>query len=955
MKISNYNDWQQERILLLEEIRRLQEENALLKQRIGIKEDNRREEEHDEHMESAMHRLSPQDKVSLFRSLFRGRDDVFARRWFSKTSGKGGYQPVCANEWNPQVCDKKKYKCADCPYREFLSLDYNAVFNHLAGKDELGRDVIGIYAITEENKCFFICADFDDKSCKYGFQDDVHAYCSVCKEWHLPFSVERSRSGNGAHVWIFFKEAIPAQKARKLGYAILTEATNRNGKMSFKSYDRFIPNQDFLPEGGLGNLIALPLQGKARKEGNSVFVDETFTPYSDQWEYLLSIQKLHEENVDNILAQHNIGQETMGKMSKSTEKKPWENPLPLNLAKSDFPNTLEIIKANMLFVQTKCISAKVTNYLKRLASFKNPEFYSKQAMRFSTFNTPRIICCAEMDDNYIALPRGCEDTVAAMLKENDVSSKVIDETNKGKDIEVSFVGKLREEQSEAMKSLLLHENGVLSATTAFGKTITAAALIAQRKTNTLILVHTKALLNQWKERLEEFLSIDCHEEKQVSTRGRKKEWSPIGTLCSTGNTLHGIIDIATMQSCLANDDVKPFVRDYGMVIVDECHHVSSICFERVMKNVNARFVYGLTATPIRKDGHQPIIFMQCGPIRFNADAKQQMKTQSFSRVLVPRYTSFRLLMDEKPTYTQITHKLAEDRIRNEFIVKDISDLLDAGHTPLVLTSLTSHLETLSAMIKELDCKVISLVGSEPAKEKRSKMEYLSTVSGKERLVVVAIGKYVGEGFDFPRFDTLCLGLPVSWKGVVAQYAGRLHREYKGKTEVRIYDYVDLRVPVCETMFRRRLHGYSSIGYTTISNVEATSTTTDTVFNGKDYVSPFLSDLRSAKSSIVISCPQINVSNVMPNDIIRVLVSKIHDGLDVVVFIKDSSEFPNIGIDIRIRKRLSLCFAIIDKSKIWYGNTNFITGQARTEDCTIRFQNQNVSKDLLEMLYGNDGA
>ena len=896
--------------------------------------------------------LSLKEKVDVFRNLFKGREDVFARRWYSRTSGKSGYQPVCRNEWDRQLCDKKRYKCTECPNRSFKPLEYEDIYRHLEGKSSNGQDVIGAYAILTDNTCNFLCADFDDKSCEHGYWKDVLAYVGVCKDWDVPCSIERSRSGNGAHVWIFFEQPLPASKARRLGNTILTEATERYERMDFKSYDRFFPNQDRLPEGGFGNLVALPLQGKARKEGNSVFVDENFVAYENQWDYLLEIKRISEVTVDSILAKHATASE-LGELSTTSESKPWETPVPQKIAHNDFPALPVLIRSNMLYIPLQGFSAKVVNHLKRIASFKNPEFYARQRMRLSTYNIPRIISCADMEENYIALPRGCEDAVITLLESNKAAYHVEDKTNHGENIVVAFKGQLREEQRAAIASLTAHDNGILNGTTAFGKTVTAIGLIAERKVNTLILVHTKALLDQWKSRLEEFLQIDFTEDALLKKRGRKKAFSPFGTLDSKGNSLHGKIDIALMQSCLEDSEVKPFVRDYGMLIVDECHHVSAVNFERILKYANARYVYGLTATAIRKDGHQPIIFMQCGPIRYSADAKVQMASQSFTRLLFPRFTSYRELTDEKSTYAKVIQKMAEDEKRNRLITDDVCDALEAGRSPIVLTSLTAHVETLASALTTHCKHVVTLVGSESAKEKRLKMEYLQNLPSSEPLVIVATGKYVGEGFDYPRLDTLFLALPVSWKGIVAQYAGRLHREYPGKKEVRVYDYIDIRVPMCDVMYKRRLRGYASIGYQIKSNapMDLFNESHSVIFNGHTYQGEFFKDLFQAKHSVVISATKLWLSKHSP--VLDVLKNLSTRGVKVVTFVKSNSEkeerLKETGVSIRVDDSLAIDVAIIDKSLIWYGSVNYL-GYNTDENNAIRIYNSALAENVLEVLY-----
>lgn len=903
-------------------------------------------------------KLSIEERVAIFHSLFKGREDVFAQRWFSKTTGKSGYQPVCINEWRRGVCDKKKYKCADCPNRHFAPLTYQDLYRHLEGKDENCCDVVGLYAIMPDNNCTFLCTDFDDKSCKYGYKDDVLAFVGVCKEWNIPYAIERSRSGNGAHVWIFFEEPIPAFKARRLGNAILTEAMRHNGRMSFNSYDRFFPNQDRMPEGGFGNLVALPLQGQARKRRNSVFVDDDFLAYKDQWAFLYNINKVKDTEVDMLLNIHVC--EELGALTTSSESKPWVTPIPQDISKGDFYSEIEITKADKIYIPLKAVSAKVLNHLKRITSFKNPEFYSKQALRLSTYSTPRIISCFDITDDYLAMPRGCEDAILSFFNENKVKYNTVDETNHGTPISVSFQGKEREEQLAAINALLMHSNGVLHATTAFGKTVTAAAIIARKKVSTLILVHSKALLAHWHERLTEFLSIDYVESPVPKKRGRRKKFSAIGCLDSTGNSLHGIVDIALIQSCLDGDSVKPFVENYGMVIVDECHHVSSVTFENVLKSIKAHTVYGLTATPIRKDGHQPIIFMQCGPIRFSADAKSQIAKQSFERCLIPRFTSYRSITDDKQSITTLYQLLSEDEIRNSLIVEDVCKAVEAGRTPIILTNRTTHVTMLAEMLRGKVKNVVTLTGTGNAKEKLETLQHLHEISREEPLVIVATGKYVGEGFDYPRLDTLFLALPISWKGLVAQYAGRLHRENEGKKDVRIYDYIDIHEPVCDNMYRKRLKGYASIGYKIISRHSPTlfdnvkdigiPVCKDQIFNGRTFFRPYFSSIGDAKRSIVVSSPKLY--RVERSVLVNQLSELAHIGIEVLVITTASNPETEYllqrGLSVRILPEVKLCTTIIDKDIVWYGAVNAL-GYATEEDNVIKVVDNKLANELLEVL------
>ena len=898
---------------------------------------------------------SSQEKISLFRSLFKGREDIFARRWHSKNTQKSGYQPVCKNEWVEGLCDKSKNKCSSCSNREFAPLTDKDIFNHLAGKDIFARDVVGIYPMLTDESCAFLCIDFDGDN----YLRDVSAVKQVCKDLHIFAAIERSRSGNGAHLWIFFKESISAKSARTFGSCLLTKAMENCGLMSLSSYDRIFPNQDNMPDGGFGNLIALPLQGLARKKGNSVFVDENFNAYDDQWAYLSSIKKISVEQINNIV--NNKKEEIeLGELIKSDEQKPWETKIKKSLTHFDFPSKIEIVHSNMLYVKIGGLSERAKNAIKRLGAFKNPEFYKAQAMRFPVYDKPRIICTSEIIDDYIALPRGCKNSLSELLTNASVDFSFIDKTNAGNAIKAQFNGELRENQRAAAEALLSRETGVLSAATAFGKTVVAAYIISVRKRNTLILVHTRALLNQWKKSLEKFLTFDnfLQDRKDFSLTS----CSPIGVLCSGKNSLGGIVDIAVMQSLVSDGEVKNIVREYGMVIIDECHHVPAINFELIMKYANAKYVYGLSATPYRQDGKQPIIFMQCGEILYRYDAKEQIEKSDFEHFLVPEFTEYRDIAAKNKGVTTLYKELSTDKKRNEKIVADVVATVKAGKTPIVLTERREHVEILVSMLENKCDEIIKLIGSASAKERRETMDKLNEIPSDRSLIIVATGRFVGEGFDYPRLDALFLALPIAWKGKVAQYAGRLHRNYPGKTEVCIYDYIDIHIPVFEKMYQKRLKSYSSIGYKVRTSINEcrNDRSDDIIFDGKNYYVEFLNDIRRAEREIIIFSSKVNEKRI--SELIKSLYTNLKSDVTISIVlpkeikmleskeegIGDGTEkLKDFGINVFYKSDVKIKAAVFDQKTVWYGSVNFL-GYGGYDDSVIRIENESIAGNIIDL-------
>ena len=754
------------------------------------------------------HLSPPEVKIALFRSLFRGRDDIYPRRFENRKTGKSGYSPACANEWVRGICEKPRIKCAECPHQRFLPVTDEVIRCHLSGQDDLGRDfVMGVYPMLLDETCFFLAADFD----KASWAEDSKAVLETCERLRLPAALERSRSGNGGHVWIFFAEPVPASLARKLGAHVLTETMEGRPDIGLDSYDRFFPNQDTMPQGGFGNLIALPLQKQPREAGNSVFLNEKLNPHEDQWKFLSSIRRMSRLEVEEMVRRaeakgHVIGVRVVPQGEDGEDESLWTAPWSRWRAGAPIPgplpDNLELVLGNEIFISKETLSPQLRNRLIRLAAFQNPEFYKAQAMRLPTYDKPRVVGCAIDYPQHIGLPRGCFDDLCKVLSDLKIKYTVRDEREPGAPLLVTFQGELRHDQQIAAEAMLAHDTGVLSATTAFGKTVVAAWLIAKRAVNTLVLVHRRQLQEQWIDRLSTFLGLPAREIGRVGG-GRKKPT--------------GIIDVAVIQSMVRKGIVNDSVGNYGHVVVDECHHLSASSFELVVRQAKAKFITGLSATVTRKDGHHPIVFMQCGPIRHRVDPKEQAAARPFQHTVMVRPTDFRPLRpadpDRRIQFQDLYRELISDEQRNQIICEETVQAVRDGRSPLVLTERNDHLDSLATRLTPKVQHLFMLRGGMSRKELQVVRTQMAAVPTGEERVILATGRYIGEGFDDGRLDTLFLTLPVSWHGTIAQYVGRLHRLYDGKREVRVYDYADLNVPMLSRMFDRRCKGYEAVGYT----------------------------------------------------------------------------------------------------------------------------------------------
>ena len=925
-----------------------------------------------------------ENMANQFFSMFWGRQDVYAKRSVNKETGKAAYYPQCNNFWT-NVCHKKikdGINCKDCKNRSYKTITKKDILNHLQGNAYNASDVIGVYPLLSNGTCRFMVFDFDnhDKDAEekdFANSDDtwveeVESMREICVLNGIEPLVERSRSGRGAHVWIFFDKPIDASFVRKFGFALLDKGAEQINLKSFKYYDRMLPAQDSLPEdSAVGNLIALPLQGKALQDGNSAFIDGNWNAYPNQWETLFNKPRLSQEFLEEKIKEwSNIIDDIAANAAESDREKPWNRMQHFN--KNDVEGKLHIILSNGIYVDNTNLKAAMQNRIRRMAAISNPVFYKNQAIGTSNYDTARWIYLGKDHlSGYIQIPRGLQDELWENIKQADIDYEMEDERQQGRKINVDFKGELRPEQDKALKELIKYDNGILHAATAFGKTVVSSAIIAQKKINTLIILESSALIEQWKEALEKFLNINeglpTYETKTGRVRKRK---SLIGTLQGAHDSMTGIIDIAMAGSLCKKGKYHKMMNEYGLVLIDECHHSASETIANVLKEVKAKYVYGVTATPKRGDGLEKINYMLIGPIRYSYTAKEKAKEQGIQHLVYPRFTRTvppRGVITDKMHPNEAYEIIHNNDVRDEQIIEDVKNCVAAGRTPVVLSRYKDHSEKFYERLKSYADHVFLMTGNNSKKEHRKILEQMHQVDKNESLILIATGSLVGEGFDFPRLDTLFMATPVSFRGVVEQYAGRLNRDYAGKENVIIYDYVDNHIPMFNNMYMKRLKAYKQIGYEFGDGLQTVKQTVNAIYDGNNYCENYHKDLLDSNKNIIISSPVISGSKVY--ELINMLKEKQMSGVQVTIVtwtpdsygFGDAAYWMQLHEDMRragfyIRTVEEYCdrFAVIDQEVVWYGNINLLA-KDKVDDSIMRVRSKGIAGELMEITFrNNDG-
>ena len=923
-----------------------------------------------------------ENMANQFFGMFWGRQDVYAKRSVNKKNGKAAYYPQCNNFWT-NVCHKKMkdgINCKDCKGRSYKTITKKDILNHLRGNIYNESDVIGVYPLLSNGTCRFLVFDFDnhDKGAEEKdfanvddtWMEEVEAMREICVLNGIEPLVERSGSGRGAHVWIFFDKPIAASLVRKFGFALLDKGAEQVNLKSFKYYDRMLPAQDSLPDdSAVGNLIALPLQGKTLRDGNSAFVDGNWNAYPNQWEILFSKPRLSQEFLEEKIKEwSNPIDNIAATVDESDREKPWNRMQ--YFSKNDVDGMLRVTLSNGIYVDNTNLKASMQNRIRRMAAISNPIFYKHQAIGTSNYDTSRWIYLGKDHlSGYIQIPRGLQDELLNNAKQAGIDCEMEDERQQGKMIHVDFKGELRPEQDKALKELTKYDNGILHAATAFGKTVVSSAIIASKKVNTLIILESSALIEQWKEALEKFLNINEELPTYETKTGRvRKRKNLVGTLQGAHDSMTGIIDIAMAGSLCKKGEYHKLLNEYGLVLIDECHHAASETIANVLKEVKAKYVYGVTATPKRGDGLEKINYMLIGPIRYSYTAKEKAREQGIQHLVYPRFTRTvppRGVIIGKMHPNEAYEIIHNNDVRDEQIVEDVKNCVSAGRTPVVLSRYKDHSAKLYERLKSYADHVFLMTGNNSKKEHRKILEQMHHVDKDESMILIATGSLVGEGFDFPRLDTLFMATPVSFRGVVEQYAGRLNRDYPGKEMVVIYDYVDNHIPMFDNMYVKRLKAYKQIGYELAGGLKADKQAFNAIYDGDNYSENYHKDLFAANKNIVISSPVISGSKVY--ELINMLKEKQISGVQItiVTWTPDSYEFGDASYWMQLHEDMRKAgfymktveescerFAIMDQEIVWYGNINLLA-KDKVEDSIMRVRSKEIAGELMEVTFGND--
>ena len=918
------------------------------------------------------------DKIAsnFFMMFCRGRKDVYDLRYTNPRSGKNGYYTQCFNRWdrNCHIQKKDGIRCKNCELRAYKPVTLPLIKAHMNGADPNGNDVVAIYPMLENNLCQLLVFDFDNHAkgaeqddhanTDDGWKEEINALRHICRNLQVDAVVERSRSGRGAHLWIFFKEMIPARLARRFGFAMLEKGAESVNLKSFKYYDRMIPAQDALPEGGLGNVIALPLQGMALKSGNSAFVDENWNAYEDQLSVLSGTKRLTRQEIEDCLSLWYCSGPD-GK-DDDIDEAPWEKNS--GIEAGSVKGTVHIVLADRIYIDSSGMPNKAKRQLRRMAAVSNRMYFQNQAMDMPNYDESRFIYLGSDEGKYIVLPRGLREELLKKFDQAGVRYRIEDKRTEGRKLNISFMGDLRESQVPAVETMLENETGILHAATAFGKTVVCCDMIARRSLSTLILVDRTDLMNQWLKRLEEFLDIDEElPEYQTKTGRIKKRKSLIGNLQGAHDTLTGIVDVAMIRSLKKKDGFHPMLKEYSQVYFDECHHAASDSAMEVLQEINAKYVYGVTATPKRGDGKEKINELLIGPVRYRFTAKDRAEEQNIDHLVYPRFTrTVKTHRLSKTPYGNDAFELIRNNdVRDEQIVRDVADCVKAGRTPVVLTKYVDHAKKLSERLKTYADRVILLTGADGTKARRAQVEELHQVKDSESLILVGTGSLLGEGFDFPRLDTLFMATPVSGESVVEQYVGRLNRDYEGKENVIVYDYVDSHIPKFDKMYAARLRAYKKIGYELCVNACGEKQVANAIYDIESYAEIYWRDIEEAISDVIISSPRLNNQKV--NHLIALLGKRQELGVKVtiVTWHPDAYKYGRddvrmelmerlrkAGFEIRLVEETCEHYAVIDRNIVWYGSMNLLSKED-AEDNLMRVCSKDIAAELLEMTFGSE--